>query len=402
MKTKNFYMLIKASASSHKLSTGLFCFFVVLSTALILMAVEMIFPLQSNIENKINNHIINRELTINFLSNTSQQDIDSDIEKIKSIDNVTGVYLKPTTLSANEKSDKLKGEMTIDFLHNGYTPIITSGKVFDESETNVAIVPEIIKDLDSDKNRINEVNGKDLVGKTLDLSYGTDNIYKVKVVGTYNTTDPIFDGKQILVPQKDLLKCNADITGSYGGEAPIVDEISYLVSIDSYKNLETAQENISNIRMAEQQQHLNIDSDSYNMALVLLFVVLAVFVVMVICGLFMFLKSCVKTRTNELALYRSLGYKSKHLFSIIFLEHLFFGVVSVAVGIGITAVLNVLVLNPYLDGLVGNTLMAMNANISLVQVLCVLICFVVVLAIVCRQAVKRSEKLDLTILLREH
>lgn len=401
MKTKNFYMLIKASASSHKLSTGLFCFFVVISTALILMSVEMIFPLQSNIENKINNHVINRELTINFLSNTSQQDIDSDIEKINNIDNVTGVYLKPATLTAKDKSGELKGESTIDFLHNGYTPIITSGRAFEESETNVAIVPEIIKDLDSEKSRINEVEGKDLIGKTLELSYGTDNIYKVKVVGTYNTADPIFDGKQIVVPQKDLLKCNADVTSSYDGEAPIVDEISYLVSIDSYKNVEKAQEEISNIRMADKQQHLNIDSDSYNIALVLLFVVLAVFVVMVICGLFMFLQSCVKNRTNELALYRSLGYKSKHLFSIIFTEHLFFGVVSVALGVAVTAVLNVLVLNPYLDNLVGNTLMAMNANVSIVQIISVLLCFVVVLAFVCRQAVKRSEKIDLTILLRE-
>lgn len=403
MKIKNFFMLIKASILSRKLSNGLFCFFIFVSTVLILLSVEILCPLQNNVENKINNHVFNRELSVSFSANTSQNDINEMTQKIKQTDNVTGVYLQPATLTAKENSGLLLGEFTLDFLHCGYKPVIVSGRQFDETETNVALVPEVIKDLDNEKSKINKIEGKDLIGKTLELSYGTEKTYNVKVVGTYSTADPIFDGKQIIVPQNDLLKCNDDaINGDNKGDAQITDDICYLVSVNSYKNVDQVQKDISSIRSAEKQQLADFDADTYNFALILLFVVLAIFVVMVICGLFMFLKSNIKSRTTELALYRSLGYKSKHLFSIIFSEHLVLGAISIVVGIIVTILLNSIFVNQFIYSLVGNTLMAMTVNVNILDVLTIVVAFGIVLTLVCIRAVKQSEKTDLTILLREN
>ncbi len=402
MKIKNFFMLIKASVFSRKLSTGLFCFFIILSTVIILLSVCLIFPLRDNIENKINNHIFNRELSISFSSNTPQQDIDKDLSAIKEIEHISDIYLKPDVISVREKSGALHGEYTLDFLHNGYSINITLGRVFDETETSVAIVPEEIRVFNNANNKIEKINGEDLIGKNLEFSYGGENTYDAVVVGTYNISDPMFSGTQIIIPQKDLLKCNDKINEKIAQSgSTVAREIKYTVLVDSYKNTDKAASDISLIRQAAKEQTLGVDAESYNIALILLFAVLLVFIIMVISGLFIFLQNSVKNRTNELALYRSLGYKSKHLFSIVFIEHLFFGIISILYGAAITVLLNYLVVNPYLYSLVGNTLMEMTANVSVVDILCLLVFFIIILSIVCRSAVKRSEKIDLTVLLRE-
>lgn len=51
--------------------------------------------------------------------------------------------------------------------------------------------------------------------------------------------------------------------------------------------------------------------------------------------------------------------------------------------------------------LVGNTMMEMTVNVSAVYILLFLVIYLIVLAIVSIWAVKRSEKTDLSVLLRE-
>lgn len=115
----------------------------------------------------------------------------------------------------------------------------------------------------------------------------------------------------------------------------------------------------------------------------------------------MFVKSNISRRTEELALYRSLGYKSNQLFYIIFAEYFLIGIISIAVGTILAVLLDILLINPYLMNLVGNTIMEMTVNVSAVYVLLFLVIYLIVLAIVSIWTVKRSEKTDLSVLLRE-
>lgn len=66
-----------------------------------------------------------------------------------------------------------------------------------------------------------------------------------------------------------------------------------------------------------------------------------------------------------------------------------------------TVLLDILLINPYLMNLVGNTMMEMTVNVSAVYILLFLVIYLIVLAIVSIWAVKRSEKTDLSVLLRE-
>ena len=84
-----------------------------------------------------------------------------------------------------------------------------------------------------------------------------------------------------------------------------------------------------------------------------------------------------------------------------FSEHLLFGLASILVGILLTLIVTNVFVNSLLYDLVGNTLMEMKVNLNIFTEIGILLFFLIILLFVCRSAVKRSEKIDLTILLRE-
>ena len=400
MKNKNLNMLIKASVSSKKLSVVFFSLFTMLSTVLILISVGIILPLRSNIENNLNNHILNRELIAEFNEKTSDDDIDEMMSEVDKIEYVTDIYRTPASLTVFEESGILHSDYTLGYIHSGFTPTITSGRCFNENETGVAIVPELMNDYNEDEHRINEISGEQLIGKTLIIKDECDNTYEFEIVVAYNTTDPIFSGDEIIIPQAELLKCNNKVLTTGEGLVSISADKSYTILIDSVDDMENAMQEVSDICVVYQRTTA-IDAESYNIALIILLIALAVFIILVIVGFYILVKNNLSNRTNELALYRSLGYKTSHILYIVFAEHLFFGVLSMLIGLAVTVLMNVLFVNPYLYTLVGNTIMEMTVSITFVQVACIFVFFIAILFFASRSAAKRSEKIDLTVLLRE-
>ena len=401
MKNRNLNILLKSSVASNKLSTVLYCVFIIFSTVLILISVSIAFPLKANIEEKINNHISNRELVTEFKADAPDDLIKQNIDEIKKVEHVEKVYKMPALLGVSETSGTLHDGYSLGFIHTGSEAVITSGRAFDESETGVALVPQNIRDFNPEDNRIYDISGESLIGKTLVFIDECDNSHKVEVVGAYSTSDPLYSDTQILIPQADLNKYTDEVLkNASSGGLSISSDKSYIILIDNAENTEKALDDVLFIRTAYRQPSM-IDADTYNTALYILLAMLAFFIVMVVFGFFMFAKNNVNSRTNELALYRSLGYKSKQIFYIIFSEYLFLGLISIAVGIITTMFLSSIFVNPYLFTLVGNTIMEMTVSITLTQIVFIIMLFILILLLVCRSAVKRSEKIDLTILLRE-
>ena len=401
MKNRNLNILLKSSVASNKLSTVLYCVFIIFSTVLILISVSIAFPLKANIEEKINKHISNRELVTEFKADAPDELIKKNIDEIKKVEHVEKVYKMPALLGVSETSGTLHDGYSLGFIHTGSEAVITSGRAFDESETGVALVPQNIRDFNPEDNRIYDISGESLIGKTLVFIDECDNSHKVEVVGAYSTSDPLYSDTQILIPQADLNKYTDEVLkNASSGGLSISSDKSYIILIDNAENTEKALDDVLFIRTAYRQPSM-IDADTYNTALYILLAMLAFFIVMVVFGFFMFAKNNVNSRTNELALYRSLGYKSKQIFYIIFSEYLFLGLISIAVGIITTMFLSSIFVNPYLFTLVGNTIMEMTVSITLTQIVFIIMLFILILLLVCRSAVKRSEKIDLTILLRE-
>ena len=101
MKNRNLNMLLKSSVSSNKLSTVLYCVFIIFSTVLILISVSIAFPLKANIEEKINNHISNRELVTEFKADAPDELIKKNIDEIKKVEHVEKVYKMPALLGVS-------------------------------------------------------------------------------------------------------------------------------------------------------------------------------------------------------------------------------------------------------------------------------------------------------------
>lgn len=401
MKNKNLNMLFKSSIYSNKFLSVIYCAFVVISTVLILVTISITLPLNENITDKVSNHVSNREAIIEFAEHYNSDYIPQAIDEINGMEHIEAVYRMPAQLNVIEQSGALKDNYKLGFIHTGSKAIITCGRAFDESETEVALVPENIRDFDIADNSIRDVPGKSLLEKTLVFTDECNNSHRAKVVGVYSSTDPLYSEKQILIPQKDLNKYTDEVLeNSPTAGMSLSKNKSFIILVDSSDNVDKIIEDVGHLGNIYRQQSL-IDGDTYTVALHILIAVLVFFIVMEVFGFFMLLKNNIDGRTKELALYRSLGYKSNQLFYIIFFEHFFLGIFSIILGIIITLILNAMVINPFIYELIGNTIMEMTVAISPVSVAFILLLFVIVLLVVCRNSVKRSEKIDLTILLRQ-
>ena len=394
MKLAKLNILIKSSVKTRKLSSAFFCIFVILSTVLMLLSIGLILPMTDNVVNKINNHISRRELETDFTDNIPDDYIESKITKLKENQYVTDVYKIPSKLTFSDSSKTLSSQYTLAFVHNESSPLITSGRTFDESETGVALVPEKIKDYNENERKFSEINGEDLIGKTLELNVGEDTVFKIKIIGAYSTSDPIFENKEILVPKNDLFKYDAAVSGEYSGDK------SYMIVVDKPENTETALQELSGICNVYKRTDV-INVQTYNTAMYISLATAVLFIAFVIVGFFIFLKNNISNRTNELALYRALGYKTKHIFYIIFTEHIILALISIFIGIIFAFLLGNLLINPYIYSLLGNTIMEMTVKITIGEISTVILMIILLLFIVCKTAVKRSEKTDLTVLLRE-
>lgn len=401
MQNKRLNMLIKASVKSRKFTSFLFCLFVILSTVLILITVGIINPLWHNIDTKLNNHILNREIIASFSGDLSREIIKAGVEDIKNTPNVETVYRIPGKLIVSEESGALSNQYNLSYLHRGFIPEIVSGRCFTENETGVALVPNLIKDYNESEGKINTINGEDLVGKILEFKDEVAVVHKLKIVGSYDTTDPIFSKDEILIPRTELLKYNDVVLSSSENSMPTIsNDKSYIVVIDSPSNVDSTLNSLEYVTTVYRQE-TGIDTASYNMAFDIILGITVFFILLAVFGFYMFLKNNVNTHTQELALYRAIGYKSQNIYYIILIEHLLLGIVSVAVGIAITCLINTLFINPYLYQLVGNTFMEITVNITAIDVISIVCGYTLVMLIVCVSAVRRSEKIDLTILLRE-
>ncbi len=399
MKNSNLNMLVRASIVSNKILSCFFCFFVMLSTVLIMLSVNIIIPLSDNIQTKIINHITNREIYDTYRGKTDEQTIKNDIKKIKKLDHVEDIYLMPYSLTVSETSGVYFSQHMLDCFHNGYEPTITAGRNFKKGDDKVALVPQIMKDFNESENQINEIDGKSLIGKTLKFSDENQNKIKVKVIGAYRTVDPLFSGDEIIIPRTALIDYNNRVKNNSDIPSSVSEEKEYKILVDDAKNVERVLNEASEITYVSKANPV-VDASSYSVAMMILLAISVLFTVMVILGIYMFLKNNISSRIDEIALYRSFGYKSKNIFYVLFTEHLIFGLISIIAGLIITQLLCTFIINGYVYSLVGNSLMEMSVNVTLIPSLGFIAVFVLILILISRKSVKISEKTDLTILLR--
>lgn len=403
MKNRNLNMLIRASVKTRKFTVRLFSCFVLLSVVLILVTVEILVPLGKNIDEKINHHLSRREICVDYPYDYPPEGIEEGLERIENTEFVKDVYRIPAGMSLFEQSGVLFSSYRLEFLHKECTPKIIAGRCFREDETDVILVPSKFKDYNEAEREINEINGADLVGKTLECVDDAEFVHRLKVVGAYDNSDPIFGADAFVTSRTTLLKYNEAMFE----KMQKIDE-NFMKSYDlTYMILTEAPENTEGVFKQLNEfasvyiMPVNLDADTYNIAFAVLVASAGFFIAFAVFGLYMFLKNNINSRTKELALYRATGFNSKNMYYIIFAEHFMLGAISIAVGLIATFLLIGNVVNPYLLEIAGGTFMEMTASVSPVESIAVIVGYLLIMSLVCVSAVKRSEKIDLTVLLKE-
>lgn len=399
MKIDRFFSIVKSSILHNKGRSISFGIFVIICTTLVISTVAVLMPLQENMESKINNHILNRELVIHF----EPDKVDQGVKEAKKLEHLSNIYLRPYTASVMETSGILYSNYEFSFIHDGYTPVITSGRIIKNDEENAAIIPETIKDYNDAQRRVNNIDGKKLVGKTLTFKDDYGMSYNIKVVGTYNTVDPMFSGKQILISKNQLLSINK--AQKENPNYQVFEEnpkINYVLVADNYKNKDSLEKAANKIAVTYAEEWLNFNKETFNTALLIITGGCILLILMSFTGAVTFISGSLKSRQCELALYCSFGYRATHLFQIIFLEFLSLCIPSVIIGTGLSALANRFIINPYLYDLLGNTIMEMKAEINILYPLGIALIFVIILLISCSWCAKKSSETDLMILLREN
>lgn len=388
-----FFGIAKASVIRGKAKTVLFGLFIAVSVFLLTAVVAFMRPLWYNVEHKINDHILNRECVV-YLEDLEQ--IPEDTARIKETEHVKDVFFQPPQVEASDTSGELYGYYQLDAFHPGYEPIITAGRAISDTETGVVLVPEQFSDYNEAKKQTVQVDGKQLIGKELLMQDMSGNTHKLKVAGAYNTADPLFSGTQFIIPQKELYR--------FAQQCELITDKMrerYVVVADSYKNLDSLMETLRKDYPTNKEESLNFDVEPYQTAILMLSGMFAVFVAMILAGACIFISSCLKTRKKEIALYRALGYKTHHIFQVFAIEYLTNGIICTILGAGLWQLAAYLAVNPYLDSLFGNTIMAMSLAFNPADALIILAVFAAIILLACLQAAVKSNRIEPIVLLRE-
>lgn len=403
MKISSLNLLVKSSIKRNVGKNIFFLVFLAFAVVLTTVTVSVMLPFCDNVENKLNNHLYNRMFNVEIPSST----VDTAIKKVNDTHHVQDVYTYLDSMSVSDITGTLESEYTMCSLVHEAAPLIVDGRLFRDDERNVAIVPDNIRDYSQSQRKLKNINGSDLVGKQLTfLTEGDD--YTVTVVGTYSLSDPMFTGKQIIIPEQEMKSLNDKIQlennnsfiddEQYDGEKKSI----FTVLVDNHSNTDDVIENISNQGIdCHKAYKLNFDTASYQVAAVILMIMFALLIVMVFVAVSAFVNNHIKSRTVEIAMYRALGYRSSNIFIILFAEYLVMGIIALAFGLGISLIVLQAAVNPYLNEFLGQTIMTMTASITPINLL-VMVCTIILIELLaCLIATKKTNVIKLMILLQE-
>lgn len=395
---KKLNILVKASLKSNVLLSCFFSLFVALSAVLVLLSLSIIIPLRSNIDSNIINHVTNREIIDQYSKNAPAELPDEDIAEFKKLDHVVTAYELPSEVSMEDTSGFYTDGVTLGFFYDGSDVELKKGRYFKKSDKNVCIVPELVKEYTD--SGIRRIEGEKLIGKLLSLSDEYGKTHKYKVVGAYRQLDPLYTDGEIMIPRIELMKLHNELKAQ--SDFPNKKENrSVIILVDSIDNVQSVCDKINDTITYVRPYGGIIDPSMYQVALYITQGMLILFLIMITVGFSIFLKNNISVRTSEFALYRAIGYSSKKIFYIVFSEHILLTAVSLVFGVLLTVILNAFVFNPIADSLLGNTIMEMNITTKPICVLLTAFLFTAVLLMICYRTVRRSEKMDLTVLLRE-
>lgn len=310
---------------------------VLLSSCILALVLSDRLVMSSNktIENNITNIISNREITIQIEITEDQRFLNLH-EHIKTIKNVSHIknaypYFEEVDACISEKADSLNNyRFKIRSGTYEHFPKVVSGEMFDLDDKNVALMPSALSiesglhkgDADAPINGCNYL-GRELVLQIKSKKTGEKFEYKCIVVGLYKLDGLFYRENAIFIPLDDLYEI---LSIEYKQEKnQLFQTDNYLLIsayADSYKNVGSVISELSAMPGYTvnylKDERVNVSAfESLALTSSMAFYIILVLIFLIIN---VFLRNILMDRMYEIALYKAIGYKLKHIFWILYLE----------------------------------------------------------------------------------
>ncbi len=386
MKLDRLLFITKTSVKENKTRTILLSIFLIISLTISFLLIAFSIPMQHNIENKVNNHIINR-------TGSAMVSDENMIDNIKNVSHVVDVYEQNNDINTKMQVENftVDTKLTSPFKQNDL--IIINGRNIKPNEKNVVVIPETMYGLRENASGKTKIDTSILIGKTIEFPINNGATFEAEIVGTYSINDLMyFENCAYISYEQGRELQQSDIFGVS----------NYIVEIDNYKNKESTFEEIKkNSLDLPIFEALKIDKNIATNSLFIQFsLLIALFIVVVTMFTSkIFISSFIKSRLKEVALLKSMGYSNSQLLKILIFEYGLVLTFTSIIGVIIAILSSLLIIDPILKSNLQYTALKMNMDLNPLIFILIYILIFIMIFISCFVELRKTKKFNLFSLL---
>lgn len=329
MKVSDYIDIVIKKITRNKKNKYMLILFTILSLLLI-SALTFKDNFYNLITNTLGNNVGFRSISVVVKSDES----DLGKSELLNIDHVVSVYSSKYDnypVESDFKSSEINGYIDLLYTEESTSPRVVYGDNLNEDDTGVAICPINFypdsKAHDLFINQNNILKGKDLIGKTFQVSYysysydGNSLIENqkytkdFKIIGVYdsektmNTFNSCYISSKDMIEMKDL--SSSEVEGVY---------YDFVVVVDNIKNVSTVQQKILELGFLDASIRSEIDQNIVNV----IYISCDIIVSLILAVIFALTISYIKKKLiNELkfnGILRAQGFSKKQLIKISLIE----------------------------------------------------------------------------------
>ena len=341
-------------------------FLYILSIAIIIGVLMVIFAYRESLEEKytseIENNIINRTI---FVSKDNSNAL--NIKDIADIENIEKVEYVFDTISVNILKDKYNLQSSILLDENQ----IIEGRFCKDDKIEI-VIPDSFE------------NSKDLLGKSIDVEYH-GFVLNIEVVGIYR--DPTKQGYCYI--------SQSAIQEFMQFDKNIINLSACLIVIDNYNNLENIIQKIESKDLNANLYNTNglNDIKTYKNISVILDVLIVFIILFTYATLIIIVSNILSNERKDIAILKALGYNQLHIIKIIFYRLFSIMLISFIIGI---------LIQIYCEKIVQSFIIqTVNIDFKLCNYVIIFIILAILISIVSLKSGKKIKLINTITLLKE-
>ena len=343
--------------SGRKIQTFFNIVLISMPLILFILSMSLMDSVNRFIEAEIINNVLYRTLNINYSDTILSKD--EVLNEVKKINYIIDAYPQAGVFGGDiiNVSKDLSRDNEGKFKNIGIqacgaynTPKVISGRSFNKDESNVGLIPEKFYpnndfDISWSKEKINFINGKDLIGESITITYNaydhcdaakqpkiskTFN-YTFKIIGIYDAVKIGIEPYYVFIPYSDVASMQENVKRYTAGVSETVG-FNITAVVDKQNNVQKAISSLKSMgydAYAIYQISGNIDMIYFIMMIGIIIGILILILAFIVISTTTV--HSVKKRTRDIGILKAVGYTNKKITLIILFEMLLVSIISIVV-----------------------------------------------------------------------